>query len=262
MKKYYLICVTTVKEYFVYRLNFILWRLRAFINLIIIFFLWDSVLESKTHFLNYQRGELLTYIIFSNLIANFVLGTRTTDIANEINQGKIINYLLKPLSFFKYYLSKDLVDKTINLVFALLEISLLIFLFNSPFIIQKDLTTFPLFLIFLTIGSLISFYINILLSLIAFWTTQVWGPRFIFLVVINFISGSYFPLDLLPQPIFKLILLTPFPYLYYIPTMIYIKKSLFSWRIIFPGLFWLLFFLLITKIVWNKGLRNFSFYGR
>jgi ABC-2 type transport system permease protein len=184
MRKYVTVFTTTIKEYFAYRLNFILWRFRAVLNLIVIFFLWSAVLEKQTGFGSYGKTSLLTYIIFVNLIINFVLGTRTSEIAGEINNGSIINILLKPISFFRYYWMRDLADKAVNIFFAILEVTLLVWLFKIQLTTPHNL---PLFLVLFLVGTLISFFINLMLSFIAFWTTEVWAPRFIFFMVVFFL---------------------------------------------------------------------------
>jgi len=120
-----------------------------------------------------------------------------------------------------------------------------------------------LFSIFFVNGILISFYINLLLACIGFWTTEVWAPRFIFLMVIYFFSGSYFPLDMLPAPIYQLILLTPIPYLFFLPTKIIISRidNLIIFELI-GSIFWVWASSTLAHYIWEKGNKSFSFWGR
>jgi len=260
MRKYLTVFTTTVKEYAAYRLNFLLWRFRAVLNLIVIFFLWNAVLEKQNTFGNYGKESLLTYIILVNLIINFVLGTRTAEIAGEINNGDIINILLKPVSFFKFYWMRDLADKAVNIFFAILEVALLVYFFKIPLITPHNIL---LFIVLFIVGTLISFFINLMLSFIAFWTTEVWAPRFVFFMVVSFLSGSFFPLDLLPKPVYYAMLATPFPYLYYLPTKILVGQTdKIIYFEVLMAFVWLLLAWLLTRLMWNKGNRNFSFWGR
>ncbi len=254
---------TTIKEYFAYRLNFILWRLRMFVSLIITFFLWNAVFDRQNQFGQYGKTALLSYILYANLIDNFVLGTRTSDVAGEINDGTIINYLLKPVSFFRYYLTRDLADKILNVGFALLEMLILVIYFKVPLVAPHSIF---LFLVALASGTMISFYVNLMLSFIGFWTTEVWAPRFIFTILISFVSGSFFPLDLLPSALYRLLLLTPFPYLYYVPAQILIGRIEPTNPLFYPQLvlsiLWFLLSMFLAKKIWNTGMKQFSFWGR
>lgn len=266
MKKYFAIFSLTVKEYFVYRLNFILWRVRVFINLLILFFLWSSVFEKNPQFGSYSRDSMLSYIIYANIISNFVLGTRTPEIAGYINDGKIINDLLKPVSFFTYYFTRDLADKAVNMFFFFFELALIILLFHPNIHLPKNII---LGIIFLTNGVLISYFANLLLSFIGFWTTEVWSPRFLFMMLLFFVTGSYFPLDLLPAPIFYLLSLTPFPYFFYLPTKVLLTNitaeqfaTVSIYQLAFFSFFWVFITWYLAKFAWVKGNKSFSFWGR
>lgn len=260
MQPYATIFALTVKEYSVYRLNFILWRVRRFVQLLIIFLLWYAVFDTRAYFGSYPKFEFLSYILFSNLISNFVFGTRTYDIAGEINDGKIINILLKPVSFFKYYLTRDLADKTINTVFAFIEVFIIIIVFKITLFAPVNI---PIFMLFLVNGVFIAFFTNLMLSFIGFWTTETWAPQFIFFVILNFLTGSFFPLDILPPILYKLLLLTPFPYFFYIPTKILTGSSIsiFSFEMVISFAY-LVIFLRLSQYMWRKGNISFSFWGR
>lgn len=260
MKKYWLVFVTTIKEYFTYRLSFVLWRFRNLLNLLIIFFLWNAVLEKQPVFGSYNKETFLSYIIFVNLIVSFVMGTRTAEIASDIQNSSIINLLLKPVSFFKYNFTRDLADKVINLSFALIEALFLISVFKVTIVFPKNI---GLFLVIFVLGTLIAYFINLTLSFVGFWTPEVWAPRFVFFMTISFLSGTYFPLDLLPSIIYRLLLLTPFPYLFYLPTRLLINKIPPDINLLILGSFvWVFLGYFITKAVWKKGNREFSFWGR
>ncbi|MBI4225616.1 ABC-2 family transporter protein, partial [Candidatus Roizmanbacteria bacterium] len=221
MGKYLAVFTVTIKEYFVYRLNFILWRFRVVLNILLPLFLWSAVLDRNPVIGSYNRTQFVSYLLYGNLVGTFVFGTRTFDISSDINDGRIINILLKPISFFKYYFAKEIADKAINLFFAIFEILFLIWLFKFNIVYPNNLFLFAL--VFVN-SVLISYFINLSLSFIGFWTTEVWPIRFIFTILLFFVSGNYFPLDILPKPIYHLILATPFPYLFYLPAKILISN--------------------------------------
>ena len=55
MKKYWSIFTITFQEYFAYRLNMIMWRIRQIFVFLIPFFIWKSVLG--------QGGEIYGYTL-------------------------------------------------------------------------------------------------------------------------------------------------------------------------------------------------------
>lgn len=251
----------TVKEYAAYRLNFVLWRVRMFLNLLVNFFLWTAVLDTHSHFGQYTKDSIISYILYANLIATFVLGSRTAEIGYHIQDGSIINLLLKPVSFFKYYFARDIADKLINLSFAVCELLVVVWIFKAPLVAPHTISVFTVFFIN---GVLISFFVNLMLSFIGFWTPEIWAPRFLFTVLVFFLSGSYFPLNLLPDFLYYFLLATPFPYLFYLPAQAligHIDSGLVFFQIAF-SFFWVFALYKLTVSLWKTGNKQFSFWGR
>lgn len=263
MRTYFQIFRTTLIEYFVYRLNFVLWRFRMVIWLMITYFLWSSIYESRLIVFGYTQMHMLTYVLLASLAGDLVLSTKTADIAGEIVSGKIIDYIIKPISFFSYQLTRDLADKLINASFGIVEVTLIILILKPPLFIQNEPLSYIFFFSFLVLGIIISFFVNLILSFVGFWSAEVWAPRFIFYIIISMFSGGFFPIDILPKPLFAALLMTPFPYFYYVPTKLYLSPQsdllpLFA----FMSLFWVVGSYLLARKVWNIGLRKFSFFGR
>lgn len=263
MHKYLQVFKLTIKEYFTYRLNFLLWRLRVVLNFMIPLFLWSAVFDKNNSFLSYDKTTLISYLVYVTMISTFVFGTRTTDIAGDINDGRIINILVKPLPFFRFYFVRDLADKVINVLFSFFELGLLVWFFKLPLTTPTNLL---LFLVVFFNGLLISFFISLSLSFMAFWTSETWAPRFIFIVLVFFLSGFYFPLDILPPFLYKILISSPFPYLFYLPAKILVSKNilgdtLLNFKIIM-SFFWVFLTGKITLFIWQKGNKSFSFWGR
>lgn len=266
MKKSGSIFITTIKEYFAYRFNFLIWRLRVMIGFLIPLFLWSSITSQVKNFNGYNEKTIVNYFIYTYFISFFILGTRTVDIAGQIQNGEIINLILKPISFFKYYLFRDLADKFLNFLCSAFELFFLITVFKLPFSLP-NLENLSLFLFFLLIGFFISFFISLAISFIGFYSNEVWAPRFVFMVLIQILSGIYFPLDILPKPLFNFLFFTPFPYYFFIPVKIITQPEILFLKInlyfsLLISLLWVLLSFLLAKILWQKGNKSFSFWGR
>lgn len=263
MKKYLTIMCLGIKQIFVYRLSFILWRLRSVFALGFVYFLWSSILINKTRLFSYSHEALITYILAINLISSLVMGTRMGEVADDILSGNIANDFLKPISYFKYMLSKEIADKGVNLFFSVIEIITLMLIFKPEVLIQSSTLNYLFFLIALILGVIISFFISLALSCLAFWSNDVWAPRFIYITVVSMLAGSLFPLDVLPKFLYNLLLLTPFPYLMYLPVKLFINGI--SMQLRFPiamAILWTILMFFISKIIWKYGVKNYSAYGR
>lgn len=271
MKKYIQVIKNTWQEYSVYRLNFLVWRLRSFIGFLTIYFFWWAVFGPASgggEVFGWREGQILTYIIGVAFIRSIILSSRTIDVGGEINQGNLTNYLLKPLNFLTYWFSRDIADKLLNIFFTLLELALFFLIIKPPFLVQTNFLFLGAFLASLFFSTILYFFINFFLGVIAFWTPEswsgVWGPRFVFSIILEFFAGTIFPLDILPKPIFNLIQLTPFPYLVFFPLKIYLGQVNFLQILVGFGmsLFWLGIWYLVVEKTWRAGLRVYAAEGR
>ena len=264
MKKYLQLAKVVLQDYFVYRLNFYLWRFRSFITFLTLVFFWLAIYGNRTEFLGYQKSQMLTYIVGITFLRTIVLGTRTGDLGPQIRSGSLVKLLLKPIKVFKYFFTQDIVDKLLNFFFTIFEIGLVLFIFNFSLSFPRNLTSYFSFFILVLLAIFLNFFISLFLSIISFWTEEVWAARFLFGVVfMEFLAGAYFPLDVLPSWLTRIIYLTPSPYLIFFPMKIWLGQ-LTNFEIIKAVLIcfiWLVFFWWLSVFLWKKGSRNYSAYG-
>ena len=264
MFKYFYVTKNSLAEFFTYRLNFILWRVRVIISILITYFLWLAIYAGKDSIFNYRKDQMLTYIILLAFLTGVVLSTQTFRIAEEINSGNLSNFLIRPLNYFVYNLFRDLADKFINTFFAVIEIGLIILFLKPHFIIQTNLVNIFFFILSLITAVALYFFISLLLSLIGFWSREVWAPRFIFFIIVAFLAGTYFPLDIVPKSVYRVFELLPFTYLIFFPLKIYLGniETQFLIKGFSVSFFWLIVLYLLLKIVWRQGLKVYTAEGK
>lgn len=247
-----------------YRWDFILGQIRWLIFLITMFFLWSKLFPEGVELFNFTRNGIISYLFIAAVLRQFVTTSATDQIASELQAwGKFFSYLLKPIGYFRYWFSVDLVYKVTNLFSLLVIVIFLSAILNVELIFTKDILYIVLFLLSAATGLLTYFFISILISTTAFWTTQVWGLQFLMVLVIDFASGAFFPINVLPHPVQTILNLTPFPYLLYWPTLILLgkltpEKIVF---IIFVSATWMIASFLATTLIWRKGLKTYEAWG-
>lgn len=263
-KTYYLVAKNTWDETLTYRLNFAVWRLRVFLSLITTYFLWVTLIPSGTSIVGYSHAIMLTYILGGSLVYSIVLSTRIATVADDIVQGNLSNYLLKPMSYLFYYFTKDLGDKGMNILFCLVELLFFFLLVKPPFFIQTNFLYILYFVLSLFLAVCINFFLNMILSFIGFFSSETWAPRFILFILLGFFAGNLFPLDILPGPVYLFLQALPFSYLIYAPMKIYLGQ-LPLWQVLLSLLIaflWTMVLWIIVRITWSKGIRMYSAEGR
>jgi ABC-2 type transport system permease protein len=264
MKKYLQLANLTFQDYFVYRLNFYLWRFRSFITFLTLLFFWLAIYGNQESFLGYQKSQMITYVVGVAFLRTIIFGTRSTDLAPQIRSGSLIKLLLKPIKVFKYFFTQDIVDKLLNFLFAGFEIGLVLFILNFSLYFPQNITTYFFFFVLVSLAIVLLFFISMTLSIISFWTEEIWAARFLFMVIfMEFLAGTYFPLDILPSWLTKIIYLTPSPYLIFFPMKIWLEQLSAEeiLKAILICFIWLLFFWWLSFFLWKKGSRSYSAYG-
>ena len=267
MKKYLSVFKISFQQEFAYRTNFIMWRVRNVMQIFLVFFLWSSVFaDPQREIFGYNRDKILTYVFGILLLRALVLSARAVDIAGEISKGDLTNYLLKPISYFKYWFTRDISSKALNLSFAAIEAALLFAILKPPFFIQTNPSQIAIFLVFLVLAVVMFFSLLILVNLATFWLPESgWAAQFLIIAIITeFLSGAVFPIDILPKFIQQILYALPFPYLMFFPLQVYLGKieiGAVAQGLLVAGA-WTAFLIFAMNFLWKKGLKKYAAVGR
>jgi len=267
LEKYLSVFKISFKQEFVFRLNFIVWRIRNILQIFTLFFLWDTIFfQPERSIFGYDRAKILTYIFGLIIVRAIVFSARAVDVAGEIGRGDLSNYLIKPVNYFGYWFTRDISSKTLNLLFAFFEVIFLFTLLKPPFYLQREPFFILGFLVSLFLAVFIHFTLLFITSFVSFWMPSAsWGTQFLVnMIIVEFLSGGLFPLDILPRTIQAVLSYTPFPYLIFFPIQVYLGKV--GTQDILKGVFisfvWSFILHRFLKYVWNKGLLAYQAFGR
>jgi ABC-2 type transport system permease protein len=267
MRKYWQIFKVSFNQEFAYRFNFLMWRVRNVIQILVIFSFWNTIFSNSSQaFFGYDRAKILTYVFGILILRAIVLSSRAVDVAGEISSGNLTNLLLKPVNYFKYWFCRDISSKALNIGFSAVEIFLLYLWLKPPLYFQGDPLVLISFLVSLIFAVLLFFVILFLVNIISFFMPEnAWAAQFLFIVIIlEFFSGGIFPLDILPEFLFKIFSYLPFYYLLFFPLQVYLGKV--SQFLIFKGIiiafFWFMVLSFALLKVWRLGLKAYNAEGR
>lgn len=267
MQKYLQIFKISFEEEFTYKWNFILWRLRNVLQIILTYFLWSTVYSSPgKNIFGYDRERILTYIFGVIIVRALVFSAKAMDVSNDVASGDLSNHLLKPVAYFKYWFTRDIASKVLNLAFASCEFIILFLIFKPEIYLQSNPINFAAFLLSIILAILIYFLILFLLSSIPFWVPEIgWASHFLVTVVITeSLSGALFPINILPGALQSVIMATPFPYLIYFPIEVYLG-NINGWGLLgglLVGISWVGVLWITLNIIWKKGLKVYQAFGR
>ena len=266
MRKYWAIFKISWQNTLVYRFNILMWRIRMMVAFLGIYFFWGAVFSQQVQFAGYSRPDMIGYLLIVFFLQYLVIGNDSFNIAMEIANGDLNNYLLKPLSYFSNWSARDWALKLLNLILCFAEATVLIIVFKLPVFTPNSLGTVFLFTAVAVLAAYLYFFFSFLFSSFSFWYPEHdgWPLRFLMLMFLEFFAGTAFPLDIFPQPITAVLKWLPTSYLIYFPAQIYLGRlgagEIIQGLVIM--LLWLGVLAWLSRVVWKKGLQIYGAYGR
>jgi ABC-2 type transport system permease protein len=265
VKKYRHVANIGIQNLLVYRANFFLRSLFGLIPLIATISLWRAIYEGKPgEVAGYTLAEMISYYLVVTIVdALTAVNEDDWQIAADIRDGRISQFLLKPIDYLTYRLTLFWAGRAVYTVMALLPVAFFIYYQREYFVGPPDVVTFLCFLVSLFLTGLLQFFISYTMALLAFWVLEV--STFIFIVfAFEYIAGGQlFPLDILPAPVLQVLYLTPFPYQMFFPVTIYLGRV--EGTALYQGLCvqaaWVVAAYVLARVVWRRGIRHYSAVG-
>ena len=249
----------------VYRWNFLIRAFFSFFQLVIVFILWGAVFAHTGTVGGFGLAATITYFVVL-IVLQFFIGAFNEDylISEEIRNGLINQFLLKPINYFAYrfsiFTAARLVSGSLMLVPLLVLIPLLQdHLALPPFAPWRLALGLPA----TALAAMIQFSIAYCFGLMAFWFLEIQGFVILSMAVEALLGGQMFPLDLMPARLLRIAELLPFYYQVYFPA------AIFTGRVDFTrashGLAvqaaWVVALLLLNRVLWTRGLRRHTAVG-
>mgnify|MGYP003979649327 CR=1 FL=1 len=263
MKKYLTLLKISWQNGLVYRLSLFTWRLRSFLSSLMSLTVWTVIFTASNSVFGYSKENMISYIFLIAFLQSIVIASSLNGLARRVYSGEISNHLLKPLNIFALFATEEIADKLRNVFFLIFEAGVL-FLIFKPIFLFPEAKVFLLFLLWTFGGIIMNFFISLLFGSLGFWSPQVWGPKFLFFMILQFTAGKLFPIDILPQLLQKIIYFTPFPYLSFLQIQLFLNRlsdiEILKYSLMF--IFWIVALGIITNKVWKKGLKSFEAVGR
>jgi len=212
---------------------------------------------------DYDFGRIVSYYLLVPVIGGFTSIFVSEHLPRKIKDGAISIDLLKPYSISAINLLNQFGIKLTQLTIKLPAYLFAGIFFTHFFNIHLQLIYLPLALFICIFSYLLHFYLDLALSYLAFWVDDTWSFGLIKTVALMVFGGLSFPLDLVPQNFRLLFDLLPFKYIYFYPVKVaqggMPANQLVSQLVVL--LTWLVFFFILGKLLWFKGIRKYGAYG-
>lgn len=261
--KYFSVFSLSLQQQFYYRASFLMDRARSITILIAFYAFWTAIYQDRAVLAGYTKEEMMTYLLGMNILRALIFTDKTWDVIRDINTGKISAYLIRPVSYIGYCLSRDFADKVVHLFSSIVEMLIAVWILKIPLVFPSSPVVTLEFGLTVLLATALFFLMSYAVSALAFWTAESAGPRFCFELLLEFASGAFFPLNILPDLVRKTFEVLPFAPLLFFPLNIYLGKVSPDEFIRGIGVqvFWIAVFAWASRTIWNRGIRIYSAEG-
>jgi ABC-2 type transport system permease protein len=256
---------TGIQSTLSYRLNFVVRAISGLVPLLATVTLWKTIFsDSVVEVAGYTLAQMVTYYVVVTLVEALTSVTEDDwQIASDIREGQINQFLLRPVNYLHYRLCLFVSGRVTYTIAAALPVVLFLLYNLRYFLLPESIALFFLFVLSSVLAALIQFLLSFITAMLAFWVLEVSTFVFILLALERFASGQLFPLDILPRAATQLLMWTPFPYEMYFPVTVYMGRM--SNANLAAGLAmqitWIVILYGAARLLWRKGLKTYAAVG-
>ncbi len=264
MTKYGQSFLVGLQSNLVYRWNFGVRSLFWFCHLLVVYILWGAAFGTHEKIGDFTFPQTLTYFVVI-FVLQFFVGAFNEDyqISEDIRNGLINQFLLKPINYFAYRLSVFAAARVVSGAFGLAALLLAVPFFRSYLSIPHDALMIAVAVPAMAMTAMIQFSLAYCFGLLAFWFLDIQGFVIMSMAVETLLGGQVVPLDLLPKSVFAVIRFLPFFYQAYFPAAILTGRQGLDFAL--QGLaiqaFWVVALVSLAELLWRRGLRHHTAAG-
>jgi ABC-2 type transport system permease protein len=254
-----------LEERLVYRGDFALGTLMRFLPIITQIFLWFAVFETAGRMISgYSFQDVVAYYLLTMISRAFSsMPGLASGIALQIRNGEIKKFLIQPVDMLGFLLLNRIAHKLAYYSVAVGPFALVFFLCRGFFDGWPPLHIVATTIASLLLSFLLGFFLEACIGLVGFWFLEVSSLLFVYMLLNFFLSGHMFPLDMLLEPWRTIVDVLPLKYLAYFPAAVFLEKipaeQIYRDLAIEAG--WVIFFIVLSRLAFQRGVRRYSAFG-
>jgi len=248
-----------------YRAEIALWAIATMLPLIMMG-LWAQAGESGLFPL--KRIEMFRYFIAVFVVRQFTIVWMIHHFEFLVVTGRLSPLLLHPIDPVWRFIIMHLSEHWVRVPFVLLIIGGFMMLYPETLTGGPGGTTWwpglgniALAAVAMYTAFLLRFFMQYTLCMAAFWHERVAAMDAIIFMPYLFLSGLLFPFEVLPEYAREILLWTPFPYMVWFPATLAVNGEGPVLRGFLTMIGWTIFFFILYRWLWRKGLKHYSAMG-
>lgn len=264
LKKYLSLTRAGIIESLQFRLSTVVMVIGNLLYLIVVYFLWKSIYAlAETDVVNGMTfTDTLIYLVLATALFNFMEMYVVWEMGRNIQSGKIVLDLLKPMKYRRYLFWS----------YSGSFVTQFFFTFLPTFIVVSIVTRGAValginllyFAVSVVMAVIINYGIDFIVGTICLYTESIWGINIMKQVIVLLLSGATVPIAFFPEPLKTVVYYMPFQSIYNMPLTLLLDGSPTPEAVITTlgtQLFWCVVITLLGNLFWKISLRQITVNG-
>jgi ABC-2 type transport system permease protein len=232
----------------------------ALVEMLIARQLWIALFNGRTVYEGYTIDQTLSYVVLSMAIFGLLRGDPY--MYWMIRSGNVLLELIHPLRYTTRLMAFSLASIFMQLLLqAAPQLLMAVFILKIP--LPASLSAWLVFAFSFLLGCMIFNCIEILISMMAFWTTEMVGLVRWKDIIVGILSGAALPLWIFPAGIERVISWLPFRAMQYVPLSIlvgWIKPERYAREMLIQA-GWVVLLWLAVEGVYELAMKRYEIQG-
>jgi ABC-2 type transport system permease protein len=244
-------------EMLTYRAELVLWALANSLPFILMG-VWTQAAASGSFVLT--PVDMARYFLAVFVVRQLTVVWVIWEFEYAIVHGQLSGKLLRPIDPGWEYLATHVAERAARLPFSMLIVAVFFALYPQAWWLPSA-TDALLTMAVASLALILRFVMQYTLSMLSFWIERASATEQLWMLLYLFGSGLIAPLELFPDAVRDVAMLTPFPYVVYFPVKILLGHEVELLRGVAIMLAWTGVFFVAQRALWRLGLRHHSAMG-
>ena len=241
-----------------YRAELLLWALSNSLAFILMG-AWYQATSRGTFAV--QPIDVVRYFLAVFVVRQLTVVWVIWEVEQDMQRGRLAHFLLTPIDPLWRYLALHVSERLARLPFSFGLVVLFFVLYPPAFFVPDPVHALQA-VAFCFVAFALRFLIQYTFALLSFWTERASSVESLVFIVYMFLSGAVAPLDVFPPAVKDVVMLTPFPYMVWVPARLIVGGAAVDLEqaCVVCGA-WMVALVVINRIVWARGLKRFTAQG-
>lgn len=239
-----------------------IWTFSSIMQPLVSLVVWRTVAGPDGSAGGFTADEYTAYFVMVLIVSHLTFIWHMWEFEWRIRTGFFSPLLLRPIHPIHNDISMIIAFKALGLLGIIPAAALLAVIFNADFGATTPMHILA-FIPALLLAMAVRFVVEWTLALSAFWLTKVSAINNLFDTLFLFLGGQFAPLDVMPEWIRTLALLSPFPWSISFPVEVALGRRTGTEILVGYGaqLAWIAIAIGVLTLVWNRAVSKYSAVG-